>query len=819
MLIDPYSSGSYLANRLGLATDLETAPLNDATKLALTERLSPSSVSASISLEGKSYLVLRDSLNDWNSAVSLVQVTEADLEEISGFLEQIIQIESALADNSGDPELLEASLDRLFELEQGLSQFLGQRAGKTSDVLITFNALAESQKRYFDTFNLADLNIDGLTGQVAVLEVDVNTYLNSVHQPFSCPVCMAQTGAMGASFGGELMFAEAPATNTTNVTGSTTSTNSGISYIEPLRAGPIWNLSPGETLSYSYYTGSGGVPYSDEYASLAQYNAPLGASAISPANQLLLDQAFAAWDNAANFSFEKVTESGTTVGEIRSAYTTRTYASATSAAYAYYPGDLAINGDIWYIDDQATNDDFSLGGYGYLTALHEIGHALGLSHPFAESGRGSQPTLASAVDIQRNTVMTYTQSDRNSYYVQTGPGSLSLRSFYAVTPGLYDVAAIEYLYGANTTTNTGNTIYTASNWTPEDPLIFRTIVDAGGADTLDFSNQTRASVINLTPGTFSSIGIYTRAEQEAYFLAKTGSSFSLTSTNLYTGQDNFGIAFSSTIENAIGGAGNDTITGNSANNVLKGNGGNDTINGGGGINTAVFNGNYSEYTITSSSGTFTVTDNTAGRDGTDTITNVRYLEFADLTYDTSDASTAPTPAGGALASALAGAAIAADPGVSAAAGSPAPAGGGGGGGFGGNLSTAIGRENFARFQAAMAQKKYAEMIANNPELLAQPHLQTLALDIVSAPAKNGVSWATELLGKIESQRSAMKELSRNLIAQSQMFKLSQSMGSLLPQDAAGQASNAAGLIQRDSNRARQAINPGVSASEVGATLA
>ena len=114
--------------------------------------------------------------------------------------------------------------------------------------------------------------------------------------------------------------------------------------------------------------------------------------------------------------------------------------------------------------------------------------------------------------------------------------SLLSRNFYAITPGLYDVAAIEFLYGANATSNTGGNIYTVENWTPEDPLVFRTIVDAGGVDTLDFSNQTRASVINLTPGTFSSIGTYSKAEQEAYFLATYGLSFILPSANLYTGQ-------------------------------------------------------------------------------------------------------------------------------------------------------------------------------------------------------------------------------------------------------------------------------------------
>ena len=98
---------------------------------------------------------------------------------------------------------------------------------------------------------------------------------------------------------------------------------------------------------------------------------------------------------------------------------------------------------------------------------------------------------------------------------------------------------------------------------------------------------------------------------------------------IYTGQENVAIAHYSLIENAIGGAGNDTITGNYANNRITGGGGNDTIDGGDGeADIAVFSGDKSEYTITgdSSSG-YTVLHNSGGSDGTDTLTGIEYFEF------------------------------------------------------------------------------------------------------------------------------------------------------------------------------------------------
>ena len=50
----------------------------------------------------------------------------------------------------------------------------------------------------------------------------------------------------------------------------------------------------------------------------------------------------------------------------------------------------------------------------------------------------------------------------------------------------------------------------------------------------------------------------------------------------------------------------------------------------------MFNDAYANYTITEAGGTYTVAHNGgAGADGTDTITNVEYLEFTDQTIDLS----------------------------------------------------------------------------------------------------------------------------------------------------------------------------------------
>ncbi|MCE1270351.1 MAG: M10 family metallopeptidase C-terminal domain-containing protein [Acinetobacter sp.] len=133
-----------------------------------------------------------------------------------------------------------------------------------------------------------------------------------------------------------------------------------------------------------------------------------------------------------------------------------------------------------------------------------------------------------------------------------------------------DIAAIQYLYGANTNIHTENTVY---QWSPHSK-VFETIYDAGGIDTIDASNQLEAVRINLNPGTFSSIGVSFNDGRDdvrdclamSYAVSVGGNVINL-------------------IENALGSIYDDTLIGNDANNLLVGNEGNDVLNGGLGNDT------------------------------------------------------------------------------------------------------------------------------------------------------------------------------------------------------------------------------------------
>lgn len=87
-----------------------------------------------------------------------------------------------------------------------------------------------------------------------------------------------------------------------------------------------------------------------------------------------------------------------------------------------------------------------------------------------------------------------------------------------------------------------------------------------------------------------------------------------------------------------GNAGSDTIDGGSGNDSINGNAGNDAIDGGSGFDIVTFTGDRSKYTITKTGGSFTVKAN-SGTDGTDTVTNVEYLQFADKAITIAPANT------------------------------------------------------------------------------------------------------------------------------------------------------------------------------------
>src|SRR6186713_2619000 len=188
---------------------------------------------------------------------------------------------------------------------------------------------------------------------------------------------------------------------------------------------------------------------------------------------------------------------------------------------------------------------------------------------------------------------------------------------YPQTLMMYDIAAIQQMYGANFNYNGGNTVYKwdpntgqefvngVGQATPGANRIFMTVWDGGGNDTYDFSNYTTNLSINLQPGSWTTAS----TAQLAYLGNGHYAIGNIANALLYQNNP------ASLIENAIGGAGNDTIDGLS------------------GSDTAVYSGSSTNYQVTQNAGgSWTVADLRSGSpDGTDTVRNIEYLQFSDKT--------------------------------------------------------------------------------------------------------------------------------------------------------------------------------------------
>jgi serralysin len=195
------------------------------------------------------------------------------------------------------------------------------------------------------------------------------------------------------------------------------------------------------------------------------------------------------------------------------------------------------------VDVNLTDTTLTPGDEGFVTLLHELGHALGFSH--VDTGESQNGTsLPAAEQTTDATVMNSTFPDFN-----TGDATAIVRPQSLM---IDDIAALQYLYGANHAFHAGNDVYEFSGAT-----MARTIWDGGGVDTLSSINYSGNVTLDLREG-FRNV-----TEIGADRNAGVG-------TFLW-------MAFGSNIENARSGMGNDTLFGNALNNTMTAGRGNDSI--------------------------------------------------------------------------------------------------------------------------------------------------------------------------------------------------------------------------------------------------
>jgi serralysin len=305
----------------------------------------------------------------------------------------------------------------------------------------------------------------------------------------------------------------------------------GINHIDSLMLGYDWGGTTGvaRNVTYALSTDSDSV--------------------IAPWMESAVEAAMQKWANVANVTFTQNAFSTTAytadIDILRYDLNASLGKGVLGVTYPTHSGSSYTYAQVAIDDLFKKAADVAPGKVGFMTILHELGHALGLNHP-GNYGQGETgPFLPTDEDTVHATVM--------SYYQKVGK-ALSISMQAPTGPMIYDIAAMQYMYGANTSYNAGTTTYSIARGSKDIYAIW----DGGGAhDLIDASQQSKA-IIDLREG----LDYY--------------STF---------GKSMIWNAFGANIEDATGSGGSDRITGNDLVNILVGNKGNDSIAGGVGGDT------------------------------------------------------------------------------------------------------------------------------------------------------------------------------------------------------------------------------------------
>ncbi len=273
---------------------------------------------------------------------------------------------------------------------------------------------------------------------------------------------------------------------------------------------------------------------------------------VSAEARTIFEAGLAQASAVANVEFSLIIEDGIDFGTLR--LSGNSVDSGNVLGVAALPSRFPSAGDIFLFEDLIASDK-SLPD----TTLHELGHALGLTHAqenlFPDEFAGFEFTLL-------------TPSFKSTFFPNANSASQGPTNFsYA------DILALRSLYGARDDANGGDNTYTFNLSTN----YWETIFDLGGNDTIRITGSGKSVSIDLSPdsdflnGRFIDVG--------------TTITFFKGSTTLGTNSDTVFVSPETVIENLIAADGDDLLTGNSVNNRLTGNAGDDTLNGANGDDT------------------------------------------------------------------------------------------------------------------------------------------------------------------------------------------------------------------------------------------
>ncbi|WP_075637325.1 cadherin-like domain-containing protein [Rhizobium rhizosphaerae] len=343
------------------------------------------------------------------------------------------------------------------------------------------------------------------------------------------------------------------------------------------------------------------------------------------------ETAFSQFESVCGLDFVAVSDGPAMLTEYEATSSTwNDTSNVTTLADHYYPWAYGSEGR--YNTENASWWNLTVGGMGFSTIVHELSHAVGLSHPHdgaqtfpgVEYGNAFRDYGDYAMNQQIWTNMSY------------NPGwtveELGIELDYGYASGLMalDIAALQKIYGVNTSTRTNADVYQLPQYNAAGTG-WVCIWDAGGEDTIGNAGSTKNSVIDLRDADL--VGPYAGGHV-SWISGVSGG---------YT------IANGVVIENAVGGVGSDKIYGNEQDNRLDGDAGNDEIHagegndiliggrgsnvldGGDGQDRAIFAGLESYYMISGEAGGEQVVTNLATGE-TDYLSSIEIIQFGTQTF-------------------------------------------------------------------------------------------------------------------------------------------------------------------------------------------
>lgn len=279
--------------------------------------------------------------------------------------------------------------------------------------------------------------------------------------------------------------------------------------LHPGQFGRIWNVGVAKEIPFSFATSK------DDYTLTFQDNYGFGEissgatfTEFTATQKTATRLAFAQWGRILDVTFVEVDPDD---GWIMFGRTTDPV-QGRNTSWAYGPGGTTQDGDVWLKTGGGPDAaGFAPGQYGFMTLMHEIGHALGMKHPHTGGAYQMPSDGSDARDYIWFSIMSYkstTTSDPDS-------GWSTADGHYPQTPMLYDVYVAQAWYDPNPAL-AGNDVYSVNAstcavskngvvlWTPSTTKSLWCLADHLGDNSIDTTGYGSAS-IDLDEGDHSTL--------------------------------------------------------------------------------------------------------------------------------------------------------------------------------------------------------------------------------------------------------------------------------------------------------------------------